>query len=250
MIGVFDSGSGGLTVLKELRKELPSADIVYFGDIRNAPYGLRTHEELSRLTLENVKLLLDRRATSIVSACNSASASLALSLFDTFSLTSQQMIEMVGPTVAAFKGYSGAVTLVATPATISSGVYQSAFHMIGKEVQAIPIPELAGAIESGASESELEAIIRKAFTSVDPGDVVVLACTHYPLVLEIFKQVLPGVTIFDPAQVVAERAQKQFWPMEVGDGKLSFILSAESPVFRNRVQDLFPDATYTIEVLP
>jgi glutamate racemase len=250
MIGVFDSGAGGLTVLTALRKELPSADFLYFGDIKNAPYGLRSHEELSRLTLEDIKLLLDRGATSIVSACNSASASLALSLFDAVSLTQQRMIEMVGPTVSAFKGYEGRIALTATVATINSGIYQSAFHMIGKEIQTFPIPLLAGAIEEGKSEAEIEAIIKDTF---GPGpyefDILVLSCTHYPLVIDTFKKMLPGVAIFNPAEVVAARAQKQFWPMEVANGKLNFVISSESEVFRNRVRDLFPDATYTIEVL-
>lgn len=86
MIGVFDSGSGGLTVLKPLRALLPNADIIYFGDIKHAPYGNRTHEELTRLTVEAIQLLRARGADAIVSACNSVSASLSLSLFGTLDL--------------------------------------------------------------------------------------------------------------------------------------------------------------------
>lgn len=249
MIGVFDSGAGGLTVLTALRRELPSADFLYYGDIKNAPYGLRTHAELSRLTLDNVSFLLERGATSIVSACNSASATLALSLLDTFSLTSQQMIEMVGPTVTAFKGYKGTIALAATVATIDSGVYQSAFHMIGKEIEAIAIPALGGAIETGKSAEEIEAIIIETFAArTQPFDVLVLACTHYPLVLDIFKKVLPGVMIFDPSDAVAERARKLFWPKEVANGSTRFVISQDSEPFRKRVHDLFGGSDYTIEV--
>ena len=78
MIGIFDSGSGGLTVLKAIREVMPSADILYFGDIRNAPYGEKSREELSRLTVNSIRVLQARGATSIVSACNSVSASLAV----------------------------------------------------------------------------------------------------------------------------------------------------------------------------
>src|SRR4051812_29736626 len=122
MIGIFDSGSGGLTVLKAIRDVLPSADVLYMGDIKNAPYGSRSREELSKLTVEAIKLLQARGANRIVSACNSVSASLAVSIFDIFSLDSTQLIEMVGPTVASFKGSNARILLCATPATVDSGI--------------------------------------------------------------------------------------------------------------------------------
>ena len=122
MIGIFDSGSGGLTVLKAVREALPSADILYFGDIKNAPYGSRSHAELSVLTMRAIELLQGRGATSIVSACNSVSASLAVSLFDALSLAPEHLIEMVGPTVSSFKNSSARLLLVATPATSVSAL--------------------------------------------------------------------------------------------------------------------------------
>lgn len=250
MIGFFDSGSGGLTVLRALREELPSADVLYFGDIKNAPYGLRTPQELSLLALQDIQFLLENGATSIVNACNSASATLALSLLDTFDLTSQQMIEMVGPTVSAFRGFTGRVALTGTVATIHSGTYQSAFSMIGKDVHAIPIPNLGGAIEAGGTDAEIEKIISDAFKSEKRDfDVLVLACTHYPLVIDVFKKVLPGVSIFDPASAVAARARKQFWPREVGDGNTRFVISKDSRHFREVVKKLFPNTNYSIEVV-
>src|SRR3989344_6221172 len=123
MIGIFDSGSGGLTVLKAVREEMPSADVVYFGDIKNAPYGSRSNSELSILTVRAIELLQKRGAESIVSACNSVSASLAVSLFDALSITPTQLIEMVGPTVASFRNSDARILLCATPATIRSEVY-------------------------------------------------------------------------------------------------------------------------------
>lgn len=250
MIGIFDSGSGGLTVLAALRKELPSADITYFGDIKNAPYGSRSREEISMLTVEALKLLKKRGAERIISACNSTSASLAVSLFDSSSLAPDTLIEMVGPTVSYFKGSPARVALAATPATIESGIYQSAFAMIGKKVQTIPIPDLAGAIEFGAPEREVGAIVGGTFRDVERDfDVLVLACTHYPLALAAFTRALPGVPVFDPASVVAERARELFWPQEVGEGTTRFLISRESERFRALVRDLFPQADYTVEVL-
>src|SRR5271165_3119459 len=120
MIGIFDSGSGGLTVLHAIRQVLPSADVIYFGDIKNAPYGSRSQEELSVLTIQALKLLENRGATNFVSACNSVSASLALSVLDVFTEKEMQIIEMVGPTVSYFKGSAARILLCATPATIRS----------------------------------------------------------------------------------------------------------------------------------
>ena len=252
MIGVFDSGSGGLTVLKAIRKRFPSVDVVYFGDVKNAPYGTKSRAELSELTFAGLKLLAERGATRIVSACNSVSASLALSLFDTSELTPDRLIEMVGPTVGYFRHATARLALVATPATIESGIYQGAFSMLGKEVKAVPIPELAGAIEFGASEAEVERIVASALGGLPKGsfDVLILACTHYPLMRELFERALgDSVLVFDPAEAVAERVEKNWWPQEAGEGTTHFLISADAPEFRARVAHLFPDAADAIEVI-
>jgi glutamate racemase len=252
MIGIFDSGSGGLTVLRALREELPSCDVVYFGDIAHAPYGSKSQEELARYTAESLQLLKDRGADKIISACNTASASLALSLFDAFGLEPGHIIEMVGPTVSYFKDTHERILLCATPATIKAGIYQNAFKMLGKEVDAIAIPDLAGAIEFGEGEQKQKDLIAEAFNGTDWStyDVLLLACTHYPLALELFKQVVPeNIVIFDPAVAVAERAVKLFWPQEVRDGKTQFVISKDSQPFRDLVAQMFPDAAHTIEVV-
>lgn len=251
MIGIFDSGSGGLTVLSAIRVRMPSADVVYFGDIKNAPYGSKSNSELSVLTVHAIELLQKRGAGSIVSACNSVSASLAVSLFDALSIAPTHLIEMVGPTVSYFKNSSARLLLTATQATIESGVYQNAFHMIGKEIETVAIPDLASAIEFGKSEEEIEHIIRNAFKNVkfDEFDVLILACTHYPLVTEVFKRVLGSVRLFDPALAIGERVKKRLWPREVGDGNTHFIISKDSQPFRDRVTQFFPKSEFTIEVL-
>lgn len=251
MIGIFDSGSGGLSVLKALREELPSADVVYFGDIKNAPYGSKTQEELSALTIQGIQLLQDRGANRVVSACNSLSASLALSLVETLDLAPTELVEMVGPTVRYFKHADLRLALCATPATIQSGIYQNGFKMIGKEMLPIAIPELAGAIEFGEPESRIREIIEKSLAPHrGTFDLLILACTHYPLVAESFQKVLGDrAEIFDPAVAVAERAQKLFWPQEVGNGTTRFLISQDSLVFRDRVKSLFNLGAEAIEIV-
>ena len=251
MIGIFDSGSGGLTVLRAIRNRLPSSDFLYFGDIRNAPYGEKSREELSRLTINGIRVLQARGATSIVSACNSVSASLAISLFDSLGLAQQNLIEMVGPTVNYFKDFKKPVLLAATPATILSELYQSAFRMLGIEIDTIAIPKLAGAIEFGVSAADQERLIAAAFATYDMQKygALILACTHYPLSLASFRKVLGDIPFFDPAEAVAARVKRQLWPQEVGDGKLRLLVSEDTPHFRAHVAKLLPDASYVIEVV-
>jgi len=251
MIGLLDSGSGGLTVMKAVRAELPSADIIYFGDIKNAPYGGKSRVELSRLTVAAIKILQERNVDRIISACNSVSASLAVSLYDVFEIAPQNLIEMVGPTVSYFKNSSARIALCATPATIISGMYENAFRMLGKETINIAIPDLAKLIEFGGNEAEMRLVIIEALAPFDGQyDLLILACTHYPLVTQIFIEVVNDqVQLFDPAQVVAARAKKLFWPMEVGSRTTHFILSTESPLFKAYVDRLFPGLKYTLEVL-
>lgn len=252
MIGVFDSGSGGLTVLRAMRDRISNPDILYFGDIRNAPYGSKTQGELSDLTMGAVSLLHGRGARSIVSACNSTSASLAVSLFDILGMEPARLLEMVGPTVAFFRNAQERILVCATPATVSSRIYQNGFGMAGKPVDAIPIPDLAGAIEFGAPPEKIRALIADAFkgVSLENYDAILLACTHYPLALESFRKVLgERVILLDPSYVVAERVEREFWPREAGNGTTHFVISKDSEPFRALVARLFPKETYTIEVL-
>jgi glutamate racemase len=239
-------------VLRAIKDRLPHSDVLYFGDIKNAPYGEKSREELSALTVQAIEFLQKNGATSIVSACNSLSASLAVSLYDAFEISPQHLIEMVGPTVAFFRKSPSRLLLCATPATIKSGIYQNAFTMIHKEVTAVAIPDLAGAIEFGKLPREQEEIIREAFKDIDIKnfDALVLACTHYPLELEAFRNVLgPTIHFFDPAEAVAERVERQFWPREAGEGAMRFVISKDSAQFRNFIEKLFPDDEYEVEVV-
>lgn len=252
MIGIFDSGSGGLTVLRSIKERIPSADIVYVGDTAYAPYGNRSRAEISLRTMHAIQTLTARGATSIVSACNSVSASLAISLFDSLDIHPERLIEMVGPTVSSCKNSSARMLLVATDATVRSEIYQNGFRMIGKPIEALALPALAGAIENGASFEELEQIVREGFATVNFSDIdiVILACTHYPLAYEAFRAVLPKhVIILDPAEAVADRVERLWWPREVGNGTLTFLITKDSAPFRERVASLFPGVESTIEVI-
>ncbi|TSC87160.1 MAG: glutamate racemase [Parcubacteria group bacterium Gr01-1014_8] len=247
MIGLFDSGSGGLTVLDALRKKAPNADIVYFGDIKNAPYGTRSKEELASLTTAGIRMLQNFGTDELISACNSAALSVLLG-----AAGHARIIDMTRPTARAMRQYAGKrVLLLATPATIISRLYSDALETIVL-LDPLPIAELAAAIEFGASRSTIRDIVRSSFRERKGRqyDLVLLGCTHYPLARDIIEReaekMFGKVEYIDPAEAVAEEAAQRFHTE--GRGKLAFKISKDSDHFRKRVAELWPDAKYTIQI--
>ncbi len=245
MIGIFDSGSGGLSVLRALYERAPSADIVYFGDLKNAPYGNKSREELGALTVLGIQKLIREGATEIISACNSVSVSIVLPMFEILGIPRANIIEMVGPTVSSFRGKKAHVLVVATQATIDSRVYQDGFRLIGIEADGVAIPALVSLIEGGAKSAEIEAEIRAALLPCNSAhfDTLLLGCTHFPLVRSAFENVLRELSmplaLFDPAEPVASAACERFDTS--GKGTVRFLLSKESEQFWNILKESCPN---------
>lgn len=244
MIGIFDSGSGGLSVLRALRAIAPEADIVYFGDLKNAPYGNKSREELGALSVLGIQKLVAEGATEIISACNSVSVSIVLPMFEILGIPRANIIEMVGPTVSSFRGKEVRVLVAATKATIDSRVYQDGFRFIGTEAEGVAIPTLVSLIESGAKGAEIKAEIRAALLPFKEThfDTLLLGCTHFPLVRSAFENVLRELSmplaIFDPAEPVAKAACERFDTS--GKGTVRFLLSKESGQFWEILNDTCP----------
>ncbi len=246
MIGIFDSGLGGLTVLQELRKQAPQADVVYFGDTRNAPYGNRTMAELGALTAIGIQKLITEGADDIVTACNTVSVQIVEPMFDILQVSKTSIVEMVGPTAEYTKSLGGdGILIVAAKATVGSGLYQESLIEQGvdeEKIHTVSLPELAGAIESGAGSETIAKIIKNGLSEVvfEGFDVCVLACTHYPLVqkyfFNTFNELDKVVTIINPAVPVVREMVARFDTS--GSGHTRFILSSDSGVFRNKVIEL------------
>jgi len=254
MIGIFDSGVGGLSVLKELKKKAPHIDVIYFGDIKNAPYGSKSQEELKKLTFLGVKKLLENGATNIISACNSISTFMILEDIKILSENPFGIVEMINPTVEEFSKTDDKILLFATPATIESNTYQDNFLKNGIKIKTQSIPELAGAIEFGSDDIEIEKIVNEAVLKSfeNENGTVLLCCTHYPFVKnkfeKIFSQKNKIVKIIDPAETVVNTAIKKFDERE-GQGALRFLISKDSPIFKKMVSEHFGEYEYTIEVI-
>jgi glutamate racemase len=248
MIGIFDSGSGGLSVLQELRAKAPTADIVYFGDIGNSPYGSRSQEELAEFVKKGMQRLAEKGATEIIAACNSISFSVLAG-----AAGHDRLIEMTRPTARMMREYAGErVLLLATQATVASGIYREALWSI-VALDELPMPHLASAIEDEKKSDEIREIIRNAFEGRKGAtfDKILLGCTHYPLVRDeiaaIAADYFPGAQLLDPAQAVAEEAGERF--ACGGSGSIQFLISRDSHAFRNRVAPMFLEGTCTLTIV-
>ena len=201
-IGIFDSGVGGLSVLKAMRAEMPDEDILYLGDQGHVPYGPRPLTEVRAFSEEITRFLLARGAKLIVVACNAASAAALPELRGTF-----PQVPFVGmePAVkpAAEQTLSGVVGVLATPATFQGALYASVLDRFAQDVTVLQstCPGLVAQIEKGALDApETERIIREALAPMLSAgiDTVVLGCTHYPFVIPLIQRVAgPGVRVID-----------------------------------------------------
>ncbi len=221
-VGIFDSGLGGLTVLDAVAKTLPDQSFVYFADHENAPYGVRTSDDIYDLTRRHVRTLWDRGCDLVVLACNTASAAAlrrmqesgvpegkrVLGVFVPMieALTERQWGDNSPPREVAVKH----VALFATPATVASRAFQRelAFRAIGVDVEAQACGGVVDAIEDGDMilaealvRSHVEALKRKM---PDP-QAAVLGCTHYPLLQDVFQDALGAdVKVYSQAALVAD----------------------------------------------
>lgn len=232
MIGVFDSGHGGLTVLRTLVERFPTDAFLYLGDHLNAPYGNRSSEEVVALTRNAVEALFGLGCRLVLLGCNTATCVAARTLQRDWLPTSSfagthNVLGIVAPTVEAAtqtpwavstpqypqKYNTDLVAVFGTTRTITSYVYPEEIRKRCPRVVVVQqiCAELAGAIEKGASESELDAIVGAGVvgfmsqTGGQPPHRAILGCTHYPLVEHLFRRHLPPFTrLLSQPEVVAD----------------------------------------------
>jgi glutamate racemase len=212
-IGIFDSGVGGLSVLREIRNQVPDSPIIYFGDQFHVPYGQRELDEVYSLSRVITQFLLNLGAGIIVVACNTASAAALYPLREEF-----QGIPFVGmePAVkpAAEKTHSGKVGVLATPATFQGKLYNSVVERFAKNVKIYQntCSGLVQEIEKGNfSGIETRNILENALYPMLENEIdsIVLGCTHYPFVIPLIKEIVgPDVTVIDPGPAVAKQTMR------------------------------------------
>lgn len=211
-IAVFDSGLGGLTVLRALRARLPHEDYFYFADTRFLPYGDRPETFLRERGVAIAEALVRRGAKALVIACNTATAAAAEAIRAAVDLPIVALEPGVKPAAAASR--SGVIGVLATTRTLASERFQRLVgnHGSGTRVIAQPCPGLAEAIEREGPESQTVATLLDGFVAplaAAGADVVVLGCTHYPWVAGAISRRLPvGVTLLDTGEAVARQLER------------------------------------------
>lgn len=227
MIGIFDSGVGGLTVMTELRKLLPQADICYFADKKNAPYGTKTRRELIRLVKRDILRLKAAGADRILIACCTAGT-----VYEALPESMQtSAVPLIRPTAceAAAATVNGKICVIATEATVRSKVFSSLLYKQSsvREVLEIPAQELVTMIESGMRDGKVTEHERVRLISLLApvkrfgADVLILGCTHFPHIEKEISDILGGVKIISSSRAGAAEMAKL--AEDYGSGKTVFL---------------------------
>jgi glutamate racemase len=243
-IGVFGSGLGGLTVVKELFITLPDENIVYFGDTARVPYGTKSRETIIRYSREIVDVLLKNKVKMIVVACNTAS-SLALDV-----LKKECPVPIVGvidpgAKKAALSTKSKKVGIIATQSTVKSGKYAKRLKDFEPKVHVLsqPCPLFVPLVEEGWFEHEITYRVAKEYLSDfkrENIDTLILGCTHYPLLKSTIARVMgPKVTLIDSAREVAMEVKRILESQGLLRGPKSnpkhlYLVSDEPEIFKYR----------------
>ncbi len=248
-VGIFDSGLGGLTVLEAVQKRLPDQPFLYFADSAHAPYGVRTADDVYRLTTAAVQKLFDRGCKLVILACNTASAAALRRMQEGWVPNDRRVLGVFVPLIEALTERNWGdnspprevavkhVALFATPATVASRAFQRelAFRAIGVDVEAQACGGVVDAIEEGDMiladalvRSHVDALKRK----MPSPDAAVLGCTHYPLMEKEFQDALgPDVRVFSQGSIVAESLADYLTrrPEMAGDGAPGGYLTTGDP---------------------
>lgn len=238
-IGIFDSGVGGLGVLREVRALLPSSDLVYVADQAYSPYGERGLDAVRARAFAVSGYLIDAGAITIVVACNSASAAALHELRNRFPTASFVGMEpAVKPAVGATA--RGTIGVLATEATFQGELFSSVVdrHARGVSVVARACPGLAAAIEDGDDADDL---IRRFTTDVvgRGADTIVLGCTHYSFVADQIQAVAgDGVIVIDPAPAVARQVVRVQSGVDDGSGTTRYLTTGDPDRFSLQIERL------------
>lgn len=212
MIGILDSGLGGYTIFNALHRAYPEAAFWFLADQKNAPYGNKTTTQIQTIAQRNVTWFAQQGITHIVIACNTINAvALNTLIQDNPTVT---FYDVLNPTLAQLDGHGlHTWVLVGTQRTIESGLYQNALaqRMPQLKIHAQALPELVQMIEDLTDEATVRSYLQNKLSDVQSSEGLILACTHYPLVAQAFRAVVPGVQI-DSIEPMVERFRQTSLP--------------------------------------
>lgn len=255
-IGIFDSGLGGLTVLKEINKILPHEDLIYFGDTAHVPYGNKSAQTVTKYSLAIAKFLEKQKVKLIVVACNTASA---LSLEELQKHSKVPVIGVINAGAKAAVSISGTkqIAVLATESTVNSGQYKHEIVKLNKKskVTQIPCPLFVPIVEEGLWNTDIAVLAAKRYLKLlnkSKTDTVILGCTHYPLLEETIGKIAgKKVNIVDSAAAVAREVKEildeKQWNKKGGKPKMRFISSDSSERFKKLARTILGLNVKTVE---
>ncbi|MBX3742700.1 MAG: glutamate racemase [Akkermansiaceae bacterium] len=219
-LGIFDSGVGGLTVVRAVQELLPSEDILYLGDTARLPYGSKSPETIRQFADEDVRFLISKGVKAVVVACNTATAHALPQLHQQYRVP---IIGVIQPGVEAVLEDDGAarIGIIATRGTIRSHAYQHALAQkrTGLLIHGQAAPLLVPLVEENWIDHPATREVLKTYLNplIDRGiDTLMLACTHYPLLIPVLKDLLPGdVRLVDSATTCAEHLKQELTRLEL-----------------------------------
>lgn len=244
-VGVFDSGVGGLTVAREIMRQIPNEKIIYFGDTARVPYGSKSKETITRYSRQIVRFLREQQVKAIVAACNTASA---YALDEIEKELDIPIIGVVKPgaKVAAEATKNGRIGVIGTEGTIGSHIYSTYINEIDPEIKVLgkACPLFVPLVEEGLWQDPVTDEIATRYLSVliDSGiDTLILGCTHYPLIRSTVRRIVgEGVTLVNPAYETARELKELLGkegllsekPQELGTNRYQFYVSDMADKFQ------------------
>jgi len=258
-LGVFDSGIGGLTVARALFERLPRESVIYFGDTARVPYGPKSPETVRRYSAEILGYLIHRGVKAVVVACNTSTAHALDSLREHSPVPVVGVIEP-GARAAVSATRSGHIGVIGTAGTIASGAYDRAIRAVRPDavVHSVACPLLVPLVEEGWFDRPATELIAGEY--LDPlkrgrVDVLVLGCTHYPLIKLLLGRVMgPGVTLIDSAAETAGAVERELTEHGLlaadGAGVHTFVVSDDEPHFRQVGAKFLGEKLRDVEVVP
>ncbi len=258
-IGVFDSGVGGLTVVREIMRQLPGENVIYFGDTARVPYGSKSKETILKFSRQIVRFLMTKKVKAIVFACNTASA---LALEEMRGEIEIPVVGVVKPgaRMAADKTKTKSVGVIGTDATIKSGIYTDYIRKLDPEITVVgkACPLFVPLVEEGLLEDRItDDMVDRYLSELKPYnvDALVLGCTHYPLLMNPIKRYMgDSVTLVNPAYETAKElknilSKNRLLNQKVSTPDYEFYVSDGEDKFRAFADDVLPINIKTVNVV-
>lgn len=259
-IGIFDSGTGGLTVAKAVKELLPNEDIIYFGDTAHLPYGDKSTATIQAYSVKITDILLDRKCKAILIACNSASAA-AFELIKEYTGSKAKVFNVVDPVVEELERHHAdqKIGLIGTLQTVNSQVYDHKIKAkkLPIEFSSLATPLLVPMIEEGFIHNSISHEIIAKYLS-DPSlkniEALILGCTHYPIIKSEIKDFYKSrIELIDSANIVAKSIKQQLKSLNLlndqTNGNEQFLVSDFTPAFE-KAASLFFNKDIHLEKYP